>query len=131
MVKKKLFVIGTYRKKTNKVKELEALGAKTFYCDIKKNNSIDLVSQKISKFGKWNTLVLAAGDQNPIGKIIDLNFNNFEDSIKVNFINQMRFLKNLLKKETIKLQKFHQCYSLQGVVQIMQQQIIWLIHFPK
>ena len=74
------------------------MGAKTFYCDIKKNNSIDLVSQKISKFGKWNTLVLLLGDQNPIGKIIDLNFNNFEDSIKVNFINQMRFLKNLLKK---------------------------------
>ena len=104
-LKKKLFVIGTYRKKTNKVKELEALGAKTFYCDIKKNNSIDLVSQKISKFGKWNTLVLAAGDQNPIGKIIDLNFNNFEDSIKVNFINQMRFLKNLLKKRDNKASK--------------------------
>ena len=97
-LKKKFFVIGTYRKKTDKIKELESLGAKTFFCDIKKNKSIDMISKKICKFGNWNALVLAAGDQNPIGNILDLNLDDFETSLKVNFINQMRFLINLLKK---------------------------------
>jgi len=104
-LKKNFFVIGTYRKKTNKVNELEALGAQTFFCDIRKNKSIDMVSKKITKFGNWNTIVLAAGDQNPIGKILDLNFNDFENSIKINFTNQMRFLKNLLKKRDNKSTK--------------------------
>ena len=93
---KNFSVIGTYRKKNEKIKELESLGAKVFYCDLAKNKSVDNVSKKISKFGKWNSIVLAAGDQNPIGNILDINLDDFENSIKVNFINQIRFLRNLL-----------------------------------
>ena len=95
---KNFSVIGTYRKKNEKIKELESLGAKVFYCDLKKNKSVDSVSKKISKFGKWNSLVLAAGDQNPIGNILNINLDEFENSFKINFINQIRFLRNLLDK---------------------------------
>ena len=102
---KNFSVIGTYRKKNEKIKELESLGAKVFYCDLRKNKSVDNVSKKISKFGKWNSLVLAAGDQNPIGNILDINLDEFENSLKVNFINQIRFLRNLLNKREDKTKR--------------------------
>jgi short-subunit dehydrogenase len=102
---KNFSVIGTYRKKNEKIKELESLGAKVFYCDLKKNKSVDSVSKKISKFGKWNSLVLAAGDQNPIGNILNINLDEFENSFKINFINQIRFLRNLLDKREGKTKK--------------------------
>ena len=104
-LKKDFFVIGTYRKKNEKIKELESLGAKVFYCDLRKNKSVDDVCKKISKFGKWNSLVLAAGDQNPIGNILDISLDDFEKSFKANFINQIRFLRNLLKKREDKTKK--------------------------
>lgn len=102
---KKFLVIGTYRKKNEKIKELKSLGAKVFYCDLKKNKSVDNVSKKISKFGKWNSLVLAAGDQNPIGNILNINLDEFENSFKINFINQLRFLRNLLDNREDKTKK--------------------------
>jgi NAD(P)-dependent dehydrogenase (short-subunit alcohol dehydrogenase family) len=45
---------------------------------------------------KWDNLVIATGSQEPIGKFIDCNIDEWSNSINVNFVSQLRFIRGLL-----------------------------------
>jgi len=84
-------VYGTYRTKSKKLIELKKLGAKVFKCDLTKKLSINSSIKKFKKI-KWDVLVLSAGTQEPIGRFDKINFFDWEKSLKVNFINQLKIL---------------------------------------
>ena len=62
-------------------------------------------------------MVAALGSQDPIGMFADCEFENWKESISVNFIEQLRVLQGLLpvRKIDSKLEP----YSLQAAAQIM------------
>lgn len=92
-------VIGTYRSSSKKIMFLKKKQVECFRCDISSNKSVDKISNLIISKYKLKNIIMAVGDQNPIGKFQKINFDNFEKSLKINFINQIRFLNNILKKK--------------------------------
>ena len=97
-------VSGTYRNKTPECEELEELGAKLISSDLNSEKSIDESIKQLSNFGKWDSLVVATGIQDPIGKFLDIDINAWSDSIKVNFTSQMRYIHGLLPNRNLGLE---------------------------
>ena len=93
--KKKFDVIGTYRTYSKKCALLEKLGVKLFECDLNSKKSINGAVIKIVKNGRWDSLVLAAGTQDPIGEFSKVKFEDWENSITINFSRQLQFLHSL------------------------------------
>jgi len=93
---KQIDVIGTYRTYSKKCSLLEGMGVTLYKCDLKSNKSINEAAKKIITGGKWDCLILSAGTQEPIGKFSNVKFNDWEKSITINFINQSRFLHQLM-----------------------------------
>jgi len=95
-------VIGTYRTYSKKIKDLEMLGCKTFKVDFSKKIQ---TSKFITKIKKHNiTKILSAvGSQDPIGNLIDVNFDEWEKSVIVNAINQIRCIIELYKNNKKKV----------------------------
>jgi short-subunit dehydrogenase len=94
-------VSGTYRTKTNQCKELEALGAKLFKCDLSDIKSIDDSISELNKLQKWDNLVVASGSLEPIGNFFDTDIETWSNSINVNFTSQMRFIHGLLTNRNL------------------------------
>ncbi len=88
-------VYGTYRKSSKKINELRRLGAKPILCDLLKKNTINRSIKILNKI-KWDALIFAAGSQNPIGNFEKIKFEQWEKSLNINFINQLRILHNML-----------------------------------
>ena len=91
-------VYGTYRTNSKKLLELKKLGAKVFKCDLLKEVSIKAFLKNIKKI-KWDVLVLSAGTQEPIGSFNKINFLEWEKSILVNFINQLKIMHGLIPQK--------------------------------
>jgi NAD(P)-dependent dehydrogenase (short-subunit alcohol dehydrogenase family) len=70
-----------------------------YFCNLLDRVSI---SQATSSFVRdcpnWNLVVLSVGSLNPIGRIIDTNFDEWEKSLQLNFSNQLFFISELLRK---------------------------------
>ena len=100
LLKKKFKIIGTYKTSSNKVSKLKKDGVKLFKLDLSNKKNIDLVAKKINYFTKknWDYFISFAGQLNPIGKIIGTNSNNWERSIYVNSLGQLRLLSKILKR---------------------------------
>jgi len=100
LLKKKFKIIGTYKTSSNKVNKLKKDGVKLFKLDLSNKKNIDLVAKKINYFTKknWDYFISFAGQLNPIGKIIGTNSNNWERSIYVNSLGQLRLLSKILKR---------------------------------
>ena len=82
-------IYGTYRTKSNTINELLDCGVKLFECDISNIKSINHACLELTKFSSnWDNLIFSTGTQNPVGPFISCNFNEWANSIKVNFINQ-------------------------------------------
>lgn len=99
--KKGYNVSGTYRSKSNNYLELKKLKICLFKCDLSFKKSINNFLAVLDKKYKWDWLILAAGLQDPIGKFIKINFDEWEDSLFVNFISMTRILNFLLKLRNI------------------------------
>ena len=99
---KGISVSGTYRRKTDQCNELEALGAKLIKCDLSDKKSIDTSIRELNQLEKWNSLVVATGTQDPVGKFIDCDMGAWSDSISVNFTSQIRFIHGLLPNRSLK-----------------------------
>ena len=90
-------VLGTYRTKTDKVSDLESLGAELTYCDLDNVSSmLEACSQLRSHFQEWDVLVIGPGAQEPVGLFMDCPFDEWEQSITINFTSQMRIVHELL-----------------------------------
>lgn len=91
-------VSGTYRTWSPSCDRLEKLGATLVHCDFANRDSILQASATLLT-SEWEVLVLAAGDQNPIGMFAKLDFDDWERSLEVNFTGMLRFLQRSLKSK--------------------------------
>lgn len=90
-------VYGTFRTASKLTKKLEMLGVRLIECDLEEEASIEecctwLESQKIC----WDVLVLCPGTTEPIGPFAQTAMDLWENSVVVNFINQIRIVHRLL-----------------------------------
>lgn len=73
------------------------MDVKLVHCDLADVASVrDSCSQLRKLCPRWDVLVMCPGTQEPVGAFSDCNFEEWEESIKVNFISQLRIIHNLL-----------------------------------
>lgn len=89
-------IVGTYRS-TNKLNALEKIpNCHLFYCDLKNKSNIDRFVDDYKKLGlKWDTFISCSGTQKPIGKFLNCDFAEWDNSIHVNTIEQLHILHSL------------------------------------
>jgi len=95
-------VIGTYRTRSLLCDQLEDMGATLFQCDLEDTISVNSIIKDINDLDSWETLTLAAGHQDPVGKFLDCDFEKWEQSINVNFIRQLNFVHELMQNKSQK-----------------------------
>ncbi len=90
-------VFGTYRTKSNAINELLNHGIHLIECDLSSPASMrEACSNLQTRCPEWDVLVMAPGIQDPIGPFIECKFEEWEESVKVNFMCQMRIIHELL-----------------------------------
>lgn len=90
-------IYGTYRTLSPSIEEIQNLGAKIFSCDLSNVRSIqDACSKLRSVCPQWDILIVCPGTQEPVSPFIECLFDDWEESVKVNFTSQMRVLHELL-----------------------------------
>jgi NAD(P)-dependent dehydrogenase (short-subunit alcohol dehydrogenase family) len=90
-------VAGTFRTPSEALNQLKNKGLDTYQCDLSDRSSVIECCQAIKqKFGEWDTLVLCPGLQDPVGLFQETDFDEWEQSIIVNFSAQMRIIHLLL-----------------------------------
>ena len=68
------------------------------FCDMSDKKSIsEAVASFINSCPDWNLIVLSIGRLSPIGKITESDFDEWEDSVTLNFLNQIYFVQQVLK----------------------------------
>lgn len=88
-------VYGTYRTDIGlEFKEkIKNSGGNCYLCDFSDKQNIKRLIEICKKDNvHWDLLICAVGNLEPIGKFIDLNFDEWEKSVYVNAISQLRFL---------------------------------------
>lgn len=101
-LKEKKFVIGTYRISNKYIKRLKELGCKLYKVDFSKKKEVSNFVQKLKNY-KIIKLLSAVGTQEPVGKLININFDQWEKSIIINAINQIKCIVEIHKKNKDKL----------------------------
>jgi NAD(P)-dependent dehydrogenase (short-subunit alcohol dehydrogenase family) len=90
-------VHGTYRTSGAAVDELTGAGASLLPCDLGDTASIRKAGQELRQCAAdWEVLVLAAGSIEPIGPFLECDFDEWSNSMQVNFTGQMQVLRELL-----------------------------------
>ena len=90
-------IYGTYRTRSNSIKELSKIGVELVHCNLSNNNSVKNACAKIQNLcTSWDNLILAPGTQEPIGPFVNCDFNEWVNSIQINFVNQLRIVYELL-----------------------------------
>ncbi len=93
-------VYGTFKNFSDKCKILKNKGAEIYKLDLKKNENVTNFFKR--KKPKWDWLIIATGNQDPIGNFLDVNDMEWINSIEINFTNQFLFLKKILPYRTKK-----------------------------
>jgi len=84
---------GTFRNKNSAMNLLAKRGASLFKCDISKKSSIRECVEKIKKSSEpWDIFISCVGYMEPIGKFFSCDFEEWEESVIVNSVSQLRFL---------------------------------------
>ena len=95
--KKNWNVYGTYRTETDWIREHDKDKQKFVFCDLSDSVSVGKTCLKLNQLcPEWEVLIVFPGTQEPIGPFINCDFDVWETSIRVNFINQMRIIRELL-----------------------------------
>jgi NAD(P)-dependent dehydrogenase (short-subunit alcohol dehydrogenase family) len=90
-------VYGTYRKKSKELTDLENEYKEIFSCDFSNSQDVDSAAAKVElKARNWDVLVMAPGLQDPVGLFSECSFDDWSNSIMVNFVNQMRFVHRII-----------------------------------
>ena len=94
-------VAGTFRRSSPALEELKNRGIVGIECDLmKKVSTIDAANQLAKQFSNWEVLVLAPGLQDPVGPFVECDFDEWEASVAVNFLAQLRLVHSLLPFRT-------------------------------
>jgi len=103
-------VYGTFRTKSPSVDELNSLNIKLVHCDVADDNSVQDACVELRKIcPKWDVLVMCPGSQDPVGMFNKCSFDEWERSMKVNCINQLRVVHGLLQARGNKEVGFEPC----------------------
>lgn len=95
-------VFGTYRTRSQAVDELRNKGVKLIVCDLSDSVSIgDACSNLRTLCPQWDVLVMCPGTQDPVGAFSGCSFDEWEESVRVNFTSQMRIIHELLPSRRI------------------------------
>jgi len=95
--KKAWHVFGTYRRKSYATDGLAQIGVELIQCDLSDNSSVNKACLELRNLCPlWDNLILAPGTQEPVGSFENCNFDDWADSVQVNFTNQLRIVKALL-----------------------------------
>lgn len=90
-------VIGTYRTPCDAVSRLEPQLSFLVKCDLTITADVEHASSCMKeRFPSWDVLVLGPGLQDPVGLFLECDFDQWAESITVNFTNQLRILHRLL-----------------------------------
>jgi NAD(P)-dependent dehydrogenase (short-subunit alcohol dehydrogenase family) len=89
-------VAGTYRHWNDNCEKLQGLGVELYHLDLGKRESIDSFFTEIRKQISWDVLVCAAGTLKPIGLFEEIDEQEWEFSLHINFISQAIFVKRFL-----------------------------------
>lgn len=87
---------GTYFKETKQLANLSKQGAALFYCDLGNRASLGRAAAQLRNWGSWDALVVCAGVLNPIGLFENVDIDDWEKSVLVNFVRQVRIVRELL-----------------------------------
>jgi len=90
-------VWGTYRNWSSNCYELKELGAELEFCNLNDPKSVSEAVKKYNDISDWDSLIMGAGDQNPIGLFGEVPFGEWSDSLQVNFVGHMQFLHGLMR----------------------------------
>ncbi len=93
-------VVGTYRTWSDNCEVLRAKGAVLIHCDLINSDSVLNSVNQICQFEPWEVLVLAPGDQNPIGLFESVDFTGWEKSISINFLKPIDFMRRILHRRS-------------------------------
>lgn len=93
-------VVGTFRNWSQSCELLRSKGAHLIKCDLSDPSSINDAVSEISGFEPWEVLLLAPGDQNPIGLFRDVRFEDWEHSVNINFIKPIEFTHRILHQKS-------------------------------
>lgn len=94
---KNIQIFGTYRTYSPSVQALQKKGAQFLPCDLSKVASVkETISQLTNLGGKWDYLIMCPATQEPFGAFAEIDFDSWEESININFTNQLRLLQGLL-----------------------------------
>jgi NAD(P)-dependent dehydrogenase (short-subunit alcohol dehydrogenase family) len=86
-------VVGTYRSRTSRVRELQKAGARLFRVDVTSGAQVKSFSARLKKSAySWNILISAVGVLDPIGSFFSLDFDAWERSFVANSTAQLRVL---------------------------------------
>ena len=95
-------VYGTYRTKSQATEELVSLGVKLVLCDLSEPTSMADACLHLRRLcSQWDVLAMCLGSQDPVGPFIESSFDDWEDSVKVNFTSQMRMVHELLHSRRV------------------------------
>lgn len=90
-------VVGTYRSKDKNYLDLKDKNIDLVHLDVLDKNSISKSCEYIAQnYKNWDKLVLCPASIEPIGRFEDIDFDEFEESILLNFTAQLRVLHKLL-----------------------------------
>jgi NAD(P)-dependent dehydrogenase (short-subunit alcohol dehydrogenase family) len=90
-------VIGTYRTESDLTRELQRDGMKLIHCDLSNSKSVQEACAGLQALcPQWDILVLCPGRLEPIGNFLQSQFDPWEESMKINFTNQIRIVRQLL-----------------------------------
>lgn len=95
-------VFGTYRTMSENCITLKELGVELIECDLLNTLSVSESINSLNKIKDWDAVVISSGSQEPIGPFIDCSFDDWENSLRVNFSSPMRLLQGILKNKTKK-----------------------------
>ena len=90
-------LVGTYRTGSNGVRRLQKLGVRLVHCDLALPGSITHACDQLSDLcSEWDVLMICPATMKPIAPFLQCDFDNWEESININFTRQMRIAHALL-----------------------------------
>jgi NAD(P)-dependent dehydrogenase (short-subunit alcohol dehydrogenase family) len=98
-------VSGTYNTPSAKVDYLLGKGATLVKTNFLNKDEIDIACEQLS-YVAWDVLCLAPATLNPIGKFVEIEIDEWEKSIYLNFISQMRAIHRMDAAKNTKNQEY-------------------------
>jgi len=90
-------IFGTYRTRSAEIEALADMGIGLVYCDLADTAAIGSACLELRQLcPQWDALILCPGTQEPVGAFSDSNFEEWEESVRVNFSSQLRIVHELL-----------------------------------